>query len=236
MNSEHFKTICERWRSFAGRHPHVARYAGKLANYAQNGIMRDSEAVEFNVRFTGRMPRQTFWLTIIGLALMALAALVAVRITLWVGVQLLNIVELMVGGLLEDLLKFVLHGFRVACVSIGYTLLYLFIAWLLIVAVSAAVRRMHDIGKSGWYALIAFIPGIGLLIFAMMCCIESVKGDEGDAIGDDEEPSDDEEPVDEFSHSENPTPQQSVSCSLCHGEGKLPNGFPCPQCGGSGKA
>ena len=123
-----------------------------------------------------------------------------------------------------------------ACTGIGLTLLYLFVAWLLIVAVSAAVRRMHDIGKSGWHALIALIPGIGLPIFAVMCCVESVDNEEGSTSPDDEAPLNDEEAVEVLPHSENPTAQQSVSCSLCHGEGKLPNEFLCPQCGGSGKA
>ncbi len=236
MGCKRFKTICEYWGSFAGRHPHLAAYGEKLADYAHNGIMRDSESVEFNVHFTGRMPRLTFWLTTTGLALMALTALVAVRITLWAVAQVLNLMSLLAGGLLEDWLKMFLRGLRVACTGIGLTLLYLFVAWLLIVAVSAAVRRMHDIGKSGWHALIALIPGIGLPIFAVMCCVESVDNEEGSTSPDDEAPLNDEEAVEVPSHSENPTAQQSVSCSLCHGEGKLPNGFLCPQCGGSGKA
>ena len=97
MGCERFKTICEYWGSFAGRHPHLAAYGEKLADYAHHGIMRDSESVEFNVHFTGRMPRLTFWLTTTGLALMALTALVAVRITLWAVAQVLNLVSLLAG-------------------------------------------------------------------------------------------------------------------------------------------
>ncbi|MFA7555181.1 MAG: DUF805 domain-containing protein [Spongiibacteraceae bacterium] len=41
---------------------------------------------------------------------------------------------------------------------------------ILIPSIAVAVRRLHDIGRSGWWLLIAFIPLIGaivLLIFAV---------------------------------------------------------------------
>ena len=35
---------------------------------------------------------------------------------------------------------------------------------LLLPGLAAAVRRLHDIGKSGWWLLIGFVPLIGLLV------------------------------------------------------------------------
>ena len=39
------------------------------------------------------------------------------------------------------------------------------------------VRRMHDIGKSGWWWLIALIPFIGWIILVVFCCLDSQPGD-----------------------------------------------------------
>ena len=249
MNQEAFKTIRERWQNFAQKHPRLAVYGEKLADYARNGIMRDSETVEFNTHFTGRMLRQTFWLTIIGLLFMAVVAQGVVRLTLGLGVMVLNYVGLMFSNLAGGWLNVALNGLCAICRYVGFFLLDGWLLWLLVVAVSAAVRRMHDIGKSGWYVLVALIPGIGFLILAIMCCMESAGDDEEDVSEDDVSPSDEEsaepppQPVNPVpqqtlpsSPQVSPPAQQSVSCSLCHGEGKLPNGFPCPQCGGSGKA
>ena len=35
---------------------------------------------------------------------------------------------------------------------------------LLIPGIAVGIRRMHDIGKSGWWLLIAFVPIIGFLV------------------------------------------------------------------------
>ena len=48
---------------------------------------------------------------------------------------------------------------------------------VLIPGLALGVRRLHDIGRSGWWLLIAFVPLIGfvvLLLFAIM------QGDDGD--------------------------------------------------------
>ena len=39
------------------------------------------------------------------------------------------------------------------------------------------VRRMHDIGRSGWWRLIAFIPIIGWIVLIVFCCLDSQPGD-----------------------------------------------------------
>jgi len=54
-----------------------------------------------------------------------------------------------------------------------------FFAWLLLIAPSTTlgIRRLHDIGKSGWYLFIGVIPVIG----AIMLLIWSLKkGDKGE--------------------------------------------------------
>ena len=36
-----------------------------------------------------------------------------------------------------------------------------------------AIRRLHDIGKSGWYIFIAFIPIVGIFILLYFFCLDS---------------------------------------------------------------
>lgn len=41
--------------------------------------------------------------------------------------------------------------------------------------VSVSVRRLHDIGFSGWWWWINFIPWVGAIAFIVLCCLESKK-------------------------------------------------------------
>lgn len=59
-----------------------------------------------------------------------------------------------------------------------------FLSWLLDIALfvpelAMSVRRMHDIGKSGWWLLIGFIPLVGGIILLIWAC---KAGDPGDNI------------------------------------------------------
>ncbi len=46
----------------------------------------------------------------------------------------------------------------------------------LIPSISICTRRLHDIGKSGWWQLIA-LTGIGAFILLIMACLDSKPGD-----------------------------------------------------------
>ena len=48
---------------------------------------------------------------------------------------------------------------------------------VLIPGFAVLFRRLHDIGKSGWWWLIAFIPLIGVLVLFIFCCLDSQPGD-----------------------------------------------------------
>ncbi|MRH43309.1 DUF805 domain-containing protein [Aquibacillus halophilus] len=49
---------------------------------------------------------------------------------------------------------------------------YLFI---LIPGIAVTVRRLHDIGKSGWWFLIGFVPFIGPIILLVFTCLDSYQ-------------------------------------------------------------
>ena len=53
----------------------------------------------------------------------------------------------------------------------GYSLAALIPAW------AVFTRRMHDIGKSGWWWLIGLIPLVGAIVLLVFACKDSEPGD-----------------------------------------------------------
>ncbi|MFI0937342.1 DUF805 domain-containing protein [Streptomyces sp. NPDC021020] len=53
-----------------------------------------------------------------------------------------------------------------------YTYLFAF----LIPSTAVTCRRLHDIGKSGWFALLGFIPLIGVIIMLVFTTTEGDRG------------------------------------------------------------
>ena len=41
---------------------------------------------------------------------------------------------------------------------------------------AVTVRRLHDIGLSGWWSLLSFIPYLGTVVLLIMCCMDSKPG------------------------------------------------------------
>ncbi len=91
--------------------------------------------------FSGRARRKEYWFFVLFNALFAIAAM---------------IVDNVLGLAMQD---------------VGYGPFYMNYALAMIVpGIAVVVRRLHDIGKSGWYFLLAFIPCVGgiiLLVFAL---------------------------------------------------------------------
>jgi uncharacterized membrane protein YhaH (DUF805 family) len=48
---------------------------------------------------------------------------------------------------------------------------------VLIPGIAVSVRRLHDIGKSGWWLLIGFVPIVGGLILLYFMVLDSQAGD-----------------------------------------------------------
>jgi uncharacterized membrane protein YhaH (DUF805 family) len=47
---------------------------------------------------------------------------------------------------------------------------------LLIPSLAVSVRRLHDIGKSGWWLLIGLIPLVGVIVLLIFACQDSQPG------------------------------------------------------------
>ena len=62
--------------------------------------------------------------------------------------------------------------------EIGYGPLYLLYSLaLLIPGLAVAVRRLHDISKSGWMVLISLIPIVGAIWLIVLLATDSVPGE-----------------------------------------------------------
>jgi uncharacterized membrane protein YhaH (DUF805 family) len=74
--------------------------------------------------------------------------------------------ELMVISFLSSFVKV-----TVLKIIFGLFFLFLMIPWLAIF-----IRRLHDIGKSGWYYFISWIPLVGPIIMLIWMCKKGEKG------------------------------------------------------------
>ena len=60
-----------------------------------------------------------------------------------------------------------------------FNILYiLYLLFIFIPNLAVAFRRLHDIGKSGWWILIVLIPLIGVIWFLVLMAGESVPDNE----------------------------------------------------------
>lgn len=66
-------------------------------------------------------------------------------------------------------------GFVSALVGISW-LGYVYDVAVFVPSLAVAIRRMHDIGKSGWWILISLIPLIGWIWYLILCCKDSQPG------------------------------------------------------------
>lgn len=84
---------------------------------------------------------------------------------------LFNLIFAIVAIILDNVIGTAIEG-------VGYGLLYFIYALaVLIPALAVAVRRLHDIGKSGWMILIGLIPFIGGIWLLVLFVTEGNEGE-----------------------------------------------------------
>ena len=108
------------------------------------------------VTFSGRARRKEFWMFILFNAIFAFVAM-------------------MLDKLCGTTFKFEMHGMTFP-MSYGWIYVIYGIA-VLLPSLAVWVRRLHDIGKSGWLVLISFIPIVGAIILLVWACTEGQMGD-----------------------------------------------------------
>ena len=110
-------------------------------------VMRDNYA-----NFSGRARRTEYWMFVL------------VQTIVMIGLMILDSV---LG------LDFELQG-----ISLGYGYLYLIgVVVHFIPSLAVLVRRLHDVGKSGWFYFIFLIPIIGIIWLLILYCTEGQKQD-----------------------------------------------------------
>ena len=110
-------------------------------------VMRDNYA-----NFSGRARRREYWMYVL------------VQSIIMIGLMILDSI---LG------LDFELQG-----ISLGYGYLYLIgVIVHFIPSLAVLVRRLHDVGKSGWFYFIFLIPIIGIIWLLVLYCTEGQKED-----------------------------------------------------------
>ena len=99
--------------------------------------------------FSGRARRKEYWMFFLFNFIFSLVA---------------SLIDLGIG-----LLTFAVFG--LGLLSILYALA------VFVPGLAVSVRRLHDVGKSGWYLLINLIPIAGPLWFLVLACTDSQPGD-----------------------------------------------------------
>jgi uncharacterized membrane protein YhaH (DUF805 family) len=104
--------------------------------------------LENYANFNGRARRSEYWYFVLMNMLIAITAMILDNIT----------------GLAME--------------NIGYGPIYLlYTLAVLIPNLAVSVRRLHDVNKSGWFLLIAFIPLIGAIWLLVLFCSEGTSGE-----------------------------------------------------------
>ena len=68
--------------------------------------------------------------------------------------------------------------FEIEGLSLEYGLFYLAIALIhFLPGLALAIRRLHDVGKSGWFLLIALVPIIGAVWLFILICSEGDRAE-----------------------------------------------------------
>jgi uncharacterized membrane protein YhaH (DUF805 family) len=84
---------------------------------------------------------------------------------------LFNVIFTILATVLDNLLG-------TAIEDLGYGFFYIVYALAVLVpSLAVAVRRLHDIGKSGWWLLVSFVPLIGGIWLLVLLATDSQPGE-----------------------------------------------------------
>ena len=84
---------------------------------------------------------------------------------------LFNIIALLIATLLDNLLKTTFENLPYGWIYLLYALT------VMIPSLALVVRRLHDVGKSGWWFFIGLIPLIGGIWLLVLVLTDSQPGD-----------------------------------------------------------
>lgn len=62
-------------------------------------------------------------------------------------------------------------------IGLGGILSGIYGLFVLLPSIAVNVRRLHDIGRSGWWMLLSFIPVVGLIVLLVFAVLDSQPGE-----------------------------------------------------------
>ena len=86
-----------------------------------------------------------------------------------------SIAAMLIDRMLGTTIVMNLEGYGATPLPYGYIYI-IFSLVMLIPGLAVSVRRLHDIGKSGWFILICLIPFVGFIWFLVLACTDSNVG------------------------------------------------------------
>lgn len=84
---------------------------------------------------------------------------------------LFNMIFAIVAMIVDNVLGIAIEGLGYGPIYILYGLA------ILLPNLAVHVRRLHDVGKSGWFFFITFIPIVGAIWLLVLLCRDGVQGD-----------------------------------------------------------
>lgn len=114
-------------------------------------------------RFTGRSRRKEYWMFLLFVIVVAIV---------------LSILDaaLGLGGGLDHQADLGEGAASASFNANGGVLTLIFYVAILIPSIAVAVRRLHDIDKSGWWILIGLVPLIGAIVLLVFYCTDGTRG------------------------------------------------------------
>lgn len=84
---------------------------------------------------------------------------------------LFNFIFAIAAGLADRMM-----GMSIGGTGYGYVYMLYSLA-MFIPGLAVGVRRLHDVGKSGWFMFIIFVPLVGAIWLLVLACTEGTRGD-----------------------------------------------------------
>jgi len=114
-------------------------------------------------QFSGRSRRKEYWMFVLFVL---------------IGLVICTILDslLGLGGAIQRYAMVTDTGAAAGVASSGGLLTFLFAVAMLVPSLSVAVRRLHDIDRSGWWLLIGLIPFIGAIVLIVFYATEGTRG------------------------------------------------------------
>jgi uncharacterized membrane protein YhaH (DUF805 family) len=112
--------------------------------------------------FSGRSQRQEFWLFFL------FNWMIALPLFIFVGRQSEAADKAKQAGVIDSSADTLVSG--------GVAALMLYIVAIIVPSIAVVVRRLHDQDKSGWLALLTFIPYVGSLVLVWFMATDGTAG------------------------------------------------------------